>query len=132
MIDGPVRMGEKESRTFGLVLGGLLAGAAFLCWRKGVSAWPALALAGGLSALVAGVSPASLIPVLKVWMRAAGVVAAVNTAVLMTLLWAVVFVPWGLFRFLARIELLDLRFRDAKSYWRDHAQRPKESYKRLF
>lgn len=71
-------------------------------------------------------------PVLRAWMRLAGVLAEFNAAVVLSVLWAVVFVPWGLVRVLAGIELLDLRFRDKASYWRVRAQRPPESYNRLF
>lgn len=71
-------------------------------------------------------------PALRAWMRLAGALAEFNAAVVLTLLWAAVFVPWGAVRALAGIELLDLRFRTAQSYWRERAKRAPESYNRLF
>ncbi|MBI5597054.1 MAG: hypothetical protein HY928_13255 [Elusimicrobia bacterium] len=71
-------------------------------------------------------------PVLRAWMRLAGALAELNAALVLSALWVLVFVPWGLVRVLAGVELLDLRFRDKAGYWRDRAPRPPESYNRLF
>ncbi|TPW21286.1 MAG: hypothetical protein FD126_833, partial [Elusimicrobia bacterium] len=84
---------DKDRRAFGLVLGGLLMGAAYLQARKGRPVWPVLAALGALSALAAAVLPGLLAPVLAAWMRVALVLAAVNAFLLMGLLYVLVMTP---------------------------------------
>ncbi len=123
---------DKDRRAFGLVLGGLLMGAAYLQARKGRPVWPVLAALGALSALAAAVLPGLLAPVLAAWMRVALVLAAVNAFLLMGLLYVLVMTPVGLFKRLTGEDLLG-EAPDARTYWRPHAKRLGEGdYKKLF
>lgn len=133
MIERPREFTDKDRRVFGLVLGGLLLLAAFFSWRKGGFAWPALLGLGAASSVLALADPAALAPLLKVWMRAAGVMAKVNTFLLMGVMWTVIFIPLALLMRLLKTGLLDLgRGPKKKTYWLDHKARSTAAYKRLF
>lgn len=125
---------DKDRRVFGLVLGALLLGLAAVQARGGRAVWPVLAGLGGLCALAGAFLPGLLAPVLAAWMRFATVIAAVNTFVLMGLLYVFVFTPLGLFKRLLGEDPLGERSKDdGDSYWRPHAKRAgAEDYKRLF
>lgn len=123
---------DKDRRAFGLVLGGLLLGVAFLQARKGRPVWPVLAALGALFALAALVIPSLLAPVLAAWMRVAMVLAAVNAFLLMGLLYILVMTPVGVFKRLSGEDLLG-EAPDAKTYWRPRAKRLGDGdYKKLF
>lgn len=125
---------DKDRRVFGLVLGGLLLGLAALQARRGRPIWPVLAGAGALCALAGAFLPGLLAPVLSAWMRVATVIAAVNTYVLMGILYVFVFTPLGQFKRLRGEDPLDEGEKgDDKSYWRPHEKRAgTDGYKRLF
>ena len=123
---------DKDRRVFGLVLGALLGGLAFLQARKGRPVWPVLAALGALFALAAAFLPGLLAPVLAAWMRVALVLAAVNAFLLMGLLYALVMTPVGLFKRLVGEDLLG-EAPDKETYWRPHAKRVGDGdYKKLF
>lgn len=123
---------DRDRRAFGLVLGALLLGSAFLQARKGGPAWPLPAALGGLLAAAAIVRPALLAPALQAWMRVAAVLAAVNAFVLMGGLYFLVITPLGLFKRIRGEDPLEQTPR-GETYWSPHASRGGvEDYKRLF
>lgn len=123
---------DKDRRVFGLVLGGILLVLAYFQARKGRPVWPVLAGLGALCALAAAVLPGLLAPVLAGWMRVAMVLAAVNTYLLMALLYLFVFTPLGLFKRMRGEDPLE-QAPDGESYWQPRAKRTgADAYKRLF
>lgn len=132
MIESPREFTDKDKRVFGLVLGGLLGFAAFHSWRKGGIAWPALSGLGAVSTLVALTAPAAFTTVLGAWMRAARLMAAVNTNLFMALLWTLIFTPFGLLRRVFKIDHLNIGRAAQESYWRAHKVRNVDAYRRLF
>lgn len=125
---------EKDRRVFGLVLGGLLLTVAVLQARKGRPYWWVPAMIGSASALLGAVLPRLLTPVLAVWMRFAGVMAAINTCVLMGIIYFFVIAPFGLYKRLRRQDPLDeYPSIGEESYWQPHARRAgSDDYKLLF
>ena len=107
-------------RQFGLVVGGVLAAVAgLLAWRRGVSpvVW-GLGGVGGLLVVAGLVAPVALRPVRRVWMGAAFVMGAVMTRVILTVAWALIFVPIGLvLRAVGKDPLQRRLDPDAETYW---------------
>lgn len=101
MEDG-IRLGltepsrEPRWRGFGAGLAVLLAVFAALSWRKGGRAVPAYAAGALASALLAWLKPAWLEPVYRPWMKVAGVLAEVNTTLILAVVYYAVFTPYAL------------------------------------
>jgi hypothetical protein len=90
---------RKDLRTFGLVLGALLA---FFGWRLRVK-WhvsfaPALWALGAASALTAMISPPALDPVERRWLVVAKILGKINTFVILTIVYYLVLTPFALAR----------------------------------
>ena len=117
---GALDPSPRALRQFGLVVGGVLAAAAgVLAWRRGVSpvAW-GLGSAGGALLAAGLVAPGALRPVRRVWMAAALVMGAVMTRVILTVAWALLFVPTGLvLRAVGKDPLQRRPDPDAETYW---------------
>lgn len=128
MTDEPRVFGDRDKRLFGVVLGGILAALAARSRWKGGAAWPWLAVAALLFAGTGALAPAALTPVFKVWMRFALVMGAINTFLLMTAIFVLIFTPAGLWR-----RLFGRREPPRESYWdAKGAARPREDYTRQF
>jgi hypothetical protein len=118
--------GRKALRRFGLVVGGVFAGVAVVAaWRNGGavgSTAAVLGAVGGALILLALAAPPVLRPVFRAWMGLAFVLGFVMTRVILTAVFALLFVPIGLALRLFGKDLLDRR-RDpqARSYWRPKA-----------
>jgi hypothetical protein len=120
---------RRALRHFGLAVGGVFAAfAAVGAWRADGVPGPvgvtfgvvgAVLILGGLAV------PRALAPVYRVWMTAAIAMGFVMTRVLLTLAFALVFVPVGLvFRLLRRDALAQRPDRAAPSYWLRHEGGP--------
>ena len=129
----------RALRSFGLVVGGVfLAIAAALAWRNGWAlsglAWVLIGVGG---ALVGGgaLMPAALRPVHRVWMGLAFALGFVMTRVILTLTFALVFVPVGAVLRAMGKDLLRRRLDpEAESYWipRDDGGPDREGLERYF
>jgi hypothetical protein len=107
-----------QLRKFGQVVGGIflvLAGWSF--WR-GHSVPPLFfGTAGGLLVVLGTIAPALLAPVERAWMRLAHVLGRINTAVILTLVYYLLFAPIGFVR-RKFSDPLDRRLGEAKaSHW---------------
>ena len=110
----------KDLRVFALVLGGLLGLFGFLSWRKLGAAWPYFWGCGGASFILGVVWPKGITPVFHAWIRVAGVTAAVNTFVLMDVIYYGFFTPAALINRLRGEDPLDRALEpDRKSYWKE-------------
>jgi len=101
-MDEGIRLGlseeplEKKRRGFGTGLAVVLAVFALLSWRRHGHAAPWYAGASALGALLAWLAPSAFGPVYGPWMKAAGVLAEVNTTLITALIYFLVFTPYAL------------------------------------
>jgi len=94
---------SSELRRFGLLVGGifLLIGLWPLAWRgESVRTW---ALVPGGALIVLGVLiPVALGPVYGIWMKIGGVLGRINTAIILSVVFFILFTPIGLIMRLKR------------------------------
>jgi hypothetical protein len=118
--------GRKELRSFGLLVGGVFALIGILSYwfgRRGYHLWPVAAAI--LLIVPALVAPRLLAPIHRVWMRLAEVLAWVNTRIILTLAFFLLFTPIGIVRRWLVGDTLKLGLdRDAVSYRTTRAARP--------
>lgn len=126
---------RTKLRKFGLTVGiAFLVLAAIIQYRSGAMAAPVLGTLGGALVLFGLVLPQALGPVEKAWMSLAMVLSWINTRIILTVLFAIVFTPIGLVMRLFR-DPLNLAFRDGRtSYWVRREAKPFDrlQYERQF
>ncbi len=105
-------------RKFGLVVGGVFVMLAGWSWWRGHSVTPMVFGALGVPLMLGGaLAPMLLAPVERRWMALAHVLGRINTALLLGLMYYLVFTPVGWLRRLAS-DPLDRRMGQAKSsHW---------------
>jgi hypothetical protein len=110
---------RKELRTFGLTLAGVcLIWAAIFWWRARMAPIPWFLGAAPVLALLAWIAPAALRPVHWFWMPISRGVARAMTWLLLTLVFVVVFTPYGvIMRALGKDPLERKIDRARSSYW---------------
>ena len=126
-------------RRFGQLVGTVgLAIAAFVAWRNGWATTPVAVVASSLGGLLVGlatVAPRALGAVYRVWMLVAFALGFVMTRVILTLAFALVFVPVGVFfRAIGRDVLNQRPDPDAETYWiaRDAGPASRERMERMY
>ena len=109
---------RKELRTFGLMTGGIVAVlfGLLLPWlfSHAFPLWPWI-VAGVLGSLGL-LAPAALGPVYRLWMKFGHVMGAINTRIILGLLFYVIFTPVGLAMRLFRWDPMRRRKSDGGSY----------------
>lgn len=97
MSKSNAKMSNKELRKFGLVTGGMLILFFDLLipwiWGLSMPMWPVIAAA--ILGSLALVLPAVLQPVYKIWMRFAEALGWVNTRIILSLIFFLIFLPFG-------------------------------------
>ena len=125
---------KPGERSFGLTVGGvLLAIAAFSAWRGHPLRAETTGAIGALLVVAAALRPSSLAPLSRVWMRIGGALGWFNSRVLLTLIFVVIFAPFGLVARLFGKDPLDRR-PGAASRWSKYPERyldPKH-YERMY
>ncbi len=98
MSKSDATMSKKELRKFGLVTGGMLILFFDLLipwiWGLSMPVWPLV-----VAAILAGMAlvvPAALGPVYKIWMRFAEALGWVNTRIILSVIFFLVFFPFGI------------------------------------
>ena len=136
---GAIDVSPSALRRFGLAVGGvLLAGVALWAWRHGWEVGKVgSVVAGAATALVVlgALAPTALRRIHLGWMAFALALGWVMTRVILTLAWALVFVPIGLFFKLTGRDALRRRpDPNAETYWqpREPSASPKERMERMF
>lgn len=113
-----IKSGKKELRTFGITMAvilGVIGG--FLIWR-GSDYYPHLLVIAGLFLISGLAAPVILKPVHKIWMTISIVLGTIMTAVILLLLFYLVFTPAGLIARLFGKQFLQWQFRaEADTYW---------------
>jgi len=126
---------RRKLRKFGLTVGTVLLILGTVSWYRGGVYLPPILLGAGGGLLVFGlILPQALRPVEKAWMTMAMGLAWVNTRILLTLLFYVVFAPVGLMMRMLR-DPLNRKFPDdSRSYWirRDVKSPAQRTYQRQF
>jgi hypothetical protein len=117
---------RRQLVTFGLTMAAALAVlTAVRIWRRGLDEVAAGALiVAGLFALAAILTPATLAPVYRWWMRLAGILGSINTRVILVLIFFLVVTPLGLLMRLFRRNPLESAGKDG-SHW---TEPPRNSY----
>ena len=110
---------RKELRNFGIALSVVcLLWAGILWWRGHPGALPWLLGASPVLLLLALVAPIALWPIHKVWMPVAKGIARALTWLLLTLVFYLVFTPYGVIMRLFGRDPLDRKIdRAVESYW---------------
>jgi len=126
---------RRELRTFGLGLGGMVAGMFGLVlpgvFGGGLSLWPWMA--GGVLCLWALVWPAGLSPVHQIWMRLAQVLGWLNTRIILGVVFLLLFVPVGVALRLLRKDPMARRWDAAAGTYRVASQdRPRDHFERPY
>jgi hypothetical protein len=129
----------KQIRQFSVAMGVLLAILASInFWRHGQDghAWPYLYGVGGAFAAIGLAFPVVVRPIFRGWMKLAGVLAWLNTRLLLSIVYFLVFTPFGLVTRLFRIDLMDQKFPGParESYWKKRETRAADpdQYERQF
>ena len=129
----PPRMGPSH-RSFGITVGTVLAGiAALSMWRGHVVRAEIVGAVAAVLIVVALARPASLARLARIWSRIGHVLGAFNSRVLLTLMFALLFVPVGWMIRLFAQDPLDRRKSPASRWlpYPDRLRDPKH-YEHLF
>ena len=121
-------------RSFGYLVGGvLLAAAAFSAWRGHALRAELAGAVGGVLVIAAAVRPAWLARPAFWWMRLAGLLGWFNSRVLMTLVFALIFTPFGVVTRAIGMDPLGRRRRSG-SRWSAYPERFRDPrhYERLY
>jgi hypothetical protein len=122
-MDDGIRLGlseeplEEKRRGFGTGLAVILAVFAFLSWRRHGHAAPWYAAGSLASILLARLRPLWLAPVYEPWMKAAGVLGAINTFLFTAAIYYLAFTPYAAILRLFGRDPLERRSARAESYW---------------
>ena len=126
----------REERSFGLLVGGILAvmGGWWLYRGRFPSAAPWVAGAGGLLFLLGLAAPALLGTPYRLWMKLAEGMSYVMTRVVLLLVFYVAIVPIGLLRRLMGSDPLRRRAGKSASYWTGYSprQRDPKHFEKMF
>ena len=124
-----------ELRRFGCTVGGVFLLLGAISWWRGHAIPPLIFGTLGTLLVVPGlIVPVVLGPVERAWMAFAGFLGAVNTRILLTLVYVVVVTPIGFFRRWSDDPLDRGLGTDATSHWVPRERQPvdPESYRKQF
>lgn len=125
----------KEARKTALLVAGVLGLIALFLWYRGRTTAPVvLGAVAAVLVIVGFLLPRFAILFHRGWMRFAYALGYVNSRILLTLVYFLIFVPYGIISTLASRDPLDLRAKDRTTYWhkRKLTRQPKERFERLF
>lgn len=126
---------KPEARKTALIVAAVLAVIAIIFWyRERFTVMAVLATIAGLLILIGLFIPPLAILFHRVWMKFAFALGFVNSRILLTLVYFLIFVPYRIISRLAGRDPLDVRAKERESYWhkRKHTRQPKERFERLF
>ena len=125
----------SESRKTALLVAAVLILASSFFWYRGRMT---AAVVAGVIAVILSITCVFIPPVAKLfhrgWMRFAFALGYVNSRILLTLIYVLVFLPYGLVSRLFGRDPLQIRDRTSETYWnrRDVTRQSKEQFERLF
>lgn len=126
----------REERSFGLLVGGILAamGGWWLYRGRFPTVAPVLAAVGGILVLLGLVVPRALAIPFRLWMKLAEGMSFVMTRVILLLVFYVAIVPIGLLRRMVGSDPLRRRAGKSASYWTGYSprQRDPKHFEKMF
>ncbi len=125
----------RDGRNFGLLFAGLFLVISGIGFFKGSTWWVWSTAAGALFLATGLAAPAILAPAYRWWMKFAAALGWLNTRVILTVVFLLIFAPVGLILRLFRRDLLHQRFdRRAGSYWMKRRREPfnAKRYEQMF
>lgn len=130
------KVNVREARSFGLLVGGILAamGGWWLYRGRFPVAAPYVAGVGGLLVLLGLVAPGVLSTPYRLWMQLAEGMSFVMTRVVLLLVFYVAIVPIGLLRRMMGSDPLRRRAGKSASYWTGYSprQRDPKHFEKMF
>jgi hypothetical protein len=125
---------SPSNRSFGLTVGGVLFVWALIRIWRGHAASPIVLVVAGVLILAALVMPSSLRVPNALWMRLAHVLGAINTRILLGVLFFLIITPLGLFLRVSGRDWLRLKQPRGASGWVSYPQgvRNPRHYERMF
>jgi hypothetical protein len=124
-----------EARKTALLVAAVSSLAAALFWYRGRGTATVVALSISVTLSVVGVFFPGLAKLFhRGWMRLAFALGYVNSRILLTLIYFLIFVPYGVLSRLFGRDPLDIRAKRRVSYWHRRAvtRQSKEQFERLF
>ena len=128
-------MSDLQARKTALVVAAVLA--AIALWNVYRGRMTQVAIFGGIAVLLVGIGvlvPAAARSFHRFWMGFAAILGYINSRILLSLLYYLVFTPVGLVRRLIGRDPLQRRGSAKSSYWitRDYTRQTKRQFERLF
>lgn len=124
-----------EARKTALLVAAVLLFAGAFFWYRGRLTAMVIALGLSITLALTGVFVPGLAKLFhRGWMRFAFALGYVNSRILLTVIYLVIFVPYGILSRLFGRDPLDLRSKKRESYWHRRAvtRQSKEQFERLF
>jgi hypothetical protein len=126
---------NREARKTALIVAGVLLAAAAFAWYRGRET--TMAITGGIALLLLLIGffvPAAAIHFHRLWYRFAFALGWVNSRILLTIIYFLIFVPYGLLSRLFGRDPLAIRGERRESYWhkREKTRQTPEQFERLF
>src|SRR4051812_2036094 len=126
---------NREARKTALVVAAVLTAAAALFWYRGRMTSSLVSIAIAIVLALIGIF---VPPVAKafhiVWYRIAFALGWVNSRILLTIIYYLIFVPYGVISRMAGRDPLNIRSEAGDSYWhkREKTRQTREQFERLF
>ena len=131
-----IRYSYRLEREFGLIVGGILAllSGWWLYRGKFLNIASVTLPLGGLLIVCGVLLPRALVFPNKAWMWFAGMLAFVNTRVVLGVVFFLLFTPIGFVKRLLAWDPLNRRERQRDSYWRPYSERQRDPrhYEKMF
>jgi hypothetical protein len=135
MHNKPGIVTAKEARKTALIVAGVLAVVSAILWyRQSITGHFVTACLAIILVLIGFFVPPAAKLFHRVWFKIAFALGWVNSRILLTLIYFLVFVPYGVVSRVAGRDPLQLRQPKGNSYWhkREKTRQAKEQFERLF
>ena len=127
-------LNKNELRSFGILFGSIFSVlfGIILPWllSNNMAYWPWLI--GCLFILLSLIYPAGLSPFYKIWMKFGNIMGWINTRIILAIIFYFMFVPTGFLIRLFGKDLLNIKFKDIKSYREVSISQKKEDFRRPY
>ena len=130
-----MNVSDREARKTALVVAAVLTGAAALFWYRGRLTASLISIGIAVALALIGIFVPSVAKAFhKVWYRIAFALGWVNSRILLTIIYYLLFVPYGVISRLAGRDPLNIRSEIGVSYWqkREKTRQTREQFERLF
>lgn len=135
MPNKPGTVTAKDARKTAIIVAGVLAVVSAVLWyRQSMTGHLVTACLAIILVLIGFFVPPAAKLFHRIWFKIAFALGWVNSRILLTLIYFLVFVPYGIISRLAGRDPLQLRQSKGDSYWhkREKTRQAKEQFERLF